>query len=146
MPDIYSKTYRPRGEATFGHKVFREYELPLADLALATPYTDANLEINFQGWSRQSWKLLIVNGGGAGPQASVEIQEFIANPGAPYDGDPNNGYWATKGSLGAGTADANILFEHNQEDTLRLTRLVITPTVSLADTKYLVTIEGRRDT
>ena len=27
MPDIYSKTYRPRGEATFGHKVFRRVDV-----------------------------------------------------------------------------------------------------------------------
>jgi hypothetical protein len=146
MPEIYSKPYRPIGEATFGHRVFLEKIILPADLGVGVAYTDNDLVINFQGFARQAWKVLVINGG-AGPTANVEIQEFMPDPGMPNDGDaPTNGQWATKGSLGVGVATADILFEHNQEDTLRLTRLVITPVGSLPATGIKVVIEGRRDT
>ena len=146
MPEIYNKVYRPVGEALFGHKVFVEKVIPPGDLAVGTPYTDRDLEVDFQGWSRQAWKVLVDNDGVAGPEATVEIQEFIPNVGEPNDGDLSHGTWATKGSLGSGTASADVLFEHNQEDTMRLTRLLITPTGSVSAEGIRVEIHGRRDT
>jgi len=145
MPEIYNKPYRPVGEATFGHRVFLEKIIAFAALGVGTPYTDNDLVVNFQGWARQAWKVLLINGG-VGPTANVEIQEFMPNPGEPNDGDPAHGQWATKGSLGVGVASADILFEHNQEDTLRLTRLLITPVGSVPASGIKVIVEGRRDT
>jgi len=145
MPEIYSKTYRPVGEATFGHKVFVEKLIPFADLGVGTPFTLNDFMVNFQGWARQAWKVLLINNG-VGPTANVEIQEFMPFPGSPNDGDPANGTWATKGSLGVGVASADVLFEHNQEDTMRLTRLLITPVGSVPASGINVVIEGRRDT
>jgi hypothetical protein len=146
MPEIYNKPYRPVGEAMFGHRIFVEKIIPALDLGVGAAYTDNDLVVNFQGWARQAWKVLLVNGGVSGPTAGVEIQEFLPDPGSPNDGDPANGQWATKGSLGVGTATADILFEHNGEDTLRLTRLLITPAVSVSTGGIKVVIEGRRDT
>lgn len=141
MTEIYNKKYRPIGEGTFGHVVLREHFVPTAALVLNTPYTDAMMEADFYGFSRQSFKVVPRHGGGGVPTLDVEIQEFISDP-----ADPTQGVWATKGDLGVGSAAVNVLFEHNGEDTMRRARIRITPKTAVVDSGVLIEIGGRRDT
>lgn len=141
MTEIYNKKYRPIGEGTFGHIVFREDFIPTADLALNTPYTSNQLTVDFYGCSRQAFKVVPIHGGAGTPTVDVEIQEFIHDP-----ENPDSGTWATKAGLGVGSANPNELFEHNSEDTMRLVRLRLTPRSSVVDGGIRVEISGRRDT
>lgn len=146
MGEVYNKVYRPIGEATYGHIVFREFRVLSADLVLNTGFTSNDLTVDFQGTSRQAFKVMPKHTGGGAPTLDVEIQEFVPFPGHPNDGDGANGTWATKSGLGVGNVAAGVLFEHNQEDTMRLARLLLTPRVAVLDGDIDVVIEGRRDT
>ena len=144
MSEIYSKVYNPVGEATFGHKVFRQGFIPAADLVLNTAFTHGGLVVNYQGFSRQAFKVLPQ--GIAGPTVDVEIQEFLPDVGKANDGDPLNGTWALKAALGVGVAAMGVMFEHNQEDTMRLTRMVLTPRTGVPSVGIKYEMSGRRDT
>lgn len=140
MPEIRNKTYRSIGEATFGHKVFRQGFIPFAAMTTDVAYTDNDMIVDFTGWSRQSFTVLPLNAG-SGPTLDVEIQEFV-----PDADDPAVGDWATKSGLGVGVAQMDVLFEHNQEDVVRLSRIVITPRTSVPANGVKFEISGRRHT
>jgi hypothetical protein len=143
---IHNKKYSPINVATFGYRLFREHFVATAALAVDTAYTDAAMIVDFTGYARQAFKVLPIHAGGGTPTVEVEIQEFLPTPGYPNDGDPANGTWATKSGLGVGVAQPNDLFEHNQEDTMRLARLVVTPKSSVVDGGIKIEMSGRIDT
>jgi hypothetical protein len=143
MPEIRDKVYRRVADVQSGYKLFSEVLIPASALAVDTPYSTNDMTVDFTGYLRQAFKILPLNGG-AGPTVEVEIQEFLPNPGAPNDGDPANGSWGTKAGLGIGIAAMDVIFEHHQEDVMRLTRLVLTPKTAVPVNGIKVEISGRR--
>lgn len=141
MTEIYNKKYIPVGEATFGHRILREFTIPTTALAVDTDFISNDIAANFQGFSRQVFKALAIHAGAGSPTFDARIEEFIQEP-----SDPSQGTWAIKDGLGTINVAANRLFEHNSEDTMRMARLVITPRVLLPDGGVKIILAARRDT
>lgn len=142
MGEIYNKTYRSIGEATFGHKTLRQVRIlstTIDGFGLDTEFTLNDLTVDFTGFSRQTIRL---TANAVGPPGTVEIfiEEFFEDPG----GDPALGVWVKKESLGVAEVDYKKLFDHNGEDLIRKMRLILKYKTNLPDRDTFVEFIGRR--
>jgi hypothetical protein len=129
MSTSYSKTYQPNNVQ---NKVFVRKLFPPAELVLST---DAfTLPVDFNGFSRQSYKVTNDDNGGAGAgTVDVTIQSLI------------NDDWVDK-PLGVAVIAADTSFEHHADDLDGKVRIRFQPKVALPTTGIFVEIRGKKDT
>ena len=129
MAEIYNKTYVPIAD---NHRVFVEGTIPVAKLSLGVTYYSK--PVNFTGFSRQSFKIMIDDTGGAdSAQVTFMLQERHA------------GIWSDKKGLAPATVDTLEVCEHNSEDIIREVRICITPLTALPTVGVYIQISGKRD-
>ncbi len=112
--------------------MFLEQTIPASELTLMTIF--CSLPVNFTGFSRQSFKVMIDDTGGAGTaQLTFEIQER------------HSGQWVDKKGLVPATVDVGEVCEHNSEDIIREARICFTPITALPSVGVFIQISGKRD-